>query len=159
MYLQEQRALTDSTISTCETLQQALVAASPRLSPPPMPIRAVLIHGTVTLLWVALFARAFVVDNVFAWSAGIVYVAYDTALLVFVFCQTLDLIRPKLPTPGARRTSIAVIVAAHNEASVLPITLAALNRPISGDAKPYRAVERAQHHHAHAAIPAPSPWW
>lgn len=107
-------------------LDKALAAASPRLSPPPTPMRAVLIHGAVTLVWIVLFARAFVVDSVFAWSAGIAYVAYDTLLLVFVFWQTLDLLRPKTTGPVVRPVSIAVIVAAHNEAGVLPVTLAAL---------------------------------
>jgi len=77
-------------------------------------------------LWVLLFARAFVVDNVFAWSAGIVYVTYDTVLLLFVFWQTLAMLKPvPAPAPFERR-SLGVIVAAHNEARVLPLTLAAL---------------------------------
>ena len=108
------------------TLTQALAAASPRLSPPKTPIRAVLIHGAVTLVWVLLFARAFVVDNVFAWSAGIAYVTYDTLLLGFVFWKTLALLRPPVQVAVTRRCSLAVIVAAHNEALVLPVTLAAL---------------------------------
>ena len=108
------------------TLNQALKAASPRLSPPPTPLRAVLIHGSVMAIWVLLFARAFVIDNVFAWSAGIVYVTYDTALLLFVFWQTLALLKPKAAPAAYERRSLGVIVAAHNEADVLPMTLAAL---------------------------------
>ena len=108
------------------TLNQALKAASPRLSPPPPPLRAVLIHGSVMAIWVLLFARAFVIDNVFAWSAGIVYVTYDTALLLFVFWQTLALLKPKAAPAAYERRSLGVIVAAHNEADVLPMTLAAL---------------------------------
>ena len=107
------------------TLNQALKVASPRLSPPPTPLRAVLIHGSVMAIWVLLFARAFVIDNVFAWSAGIVYVTYDTALLLFVFWQTLALLKPAATGAPSARRSIGVIVAAHNEANVLPMTLAA----------------------------------
>ena len=108
------------------SLDQALAASSPRLSPPRTPPRAILIHGAVTLLWLLLFARAFVVDNVFAWSAGIAYVAYDTLLLGFVFWKTLPLMRPQPELPLGQRCSIGVIVAAHNEAGVLPATIAAL---------------------------------
>jgi cellulose synthase/poly-beta-1,6-N-acetylglucosamine synthase-like glycosyltransferase len=110
------------------TLDQALRAASPRLTPVPTPVRSLLIHGAVFTLWLALFARAFVLDGVFAWSTGIVYVAYDTALLLFVFVQTLSLLRPApAPTPHRRPIKVGVIVAAHNEAAVLPVTLAALD--------------------------------
>ena len=108
-------------------LQAALIAASPRLSPPPTPWASLLIHGAIALLWALLFARAFVLDGLFAWSIGIVYVGYDTALLAFVFWQTLALAR-RLP-PGRRRearVSLGVVVAAHNEAAVLPVTLAAI---------------------------------
>ena len=108
------------------TLAQALARASPRLSPPPTPVRAMLIHGAVFALWILLFARAFVPDNVFAWSAGIVYVSYDTILLAFVFWQTLPLRRRPATASPASHVSLGVIVAAHNEASILPVTLAAL---------------------------------
>jgi cellulose synthase/poly-beta-1,6-N-acetylglucosamine synthase-like glycosyltransferase len=109
------------------TLDQALRAASPRLTPVRTPVRSLLIHGAVFCLWLILFARAFVLDGVFAWSAGIVYIAYDTALLLFVFVQTLGLLRrPAAPAQSGRRITVGVIVAAHNEAAVLPITLAAL---------------------------------
>ena len=81
-------------------------------------------------LWLFLFARAFVLHGLFAWSVGIVYVGYDTALLAFVAWHTFQLSR----TLGAGRAepatplSLSVIVAAHDEAAVLPTTLAALFR-------------------------------
>ena len=65
--------------------------------------------------------------GVFAWSAGIVYILYDALLLVFVFARTLPLgrapatIGATLPLPAA-----TVIVAAHNEAGSLGVTIAAL---------------------------------
>jgi cellulose synthase/poly-beta-1,6-N-acetylglucosamine synthase-like glycosyltransferase len=64
----------------------------------------------------------------FAWSIGIVYVSYDTALLGFVFWRTLELTKCHRATAqdGASAVSLGVIVAAHNEAAVLPVTLAAL---------------------------------
>ena len=36
-------------------------------------------HGFATLPWFLLFARAFGSGSVFAWSIGLVYIAYDTA--------------------------------------------------------------------------------
>jgi len=108
-------------------LTSAFAAASPRHSHPPTPLRSNLIHGAVGVLWVLLFARAFFLNGVFAWSAGIIYVLYDSALLVFVFWNTLSLLRrPVVDTSPPRQVSLGVIVAAHNEATVLPVTLAAL---------------------------------
>ena len=119
------------------SLELSLKAASPRYSPPPTPVRAMIIHGSVMMLWGVLFVMAFRYNGVLAWSTGIAYVVYDTVLLMFVFWQTLQLAR--LP-PGlldvshaarqsdapATRATLGVIVAAHNEAAVLPITLGAL---------------------------------
>ena len=112
-------------------LRQARHAASPRYAPPPTPLRAVLIHGGITLLWILLFLRAFGAETVFAWSIGVAYIGYDTALLLFVFVQTLPLLRSARPAAVATgqqapARSLGVIVAAHNEAAVLRQTLAAL---------------------------------
>jgi glycosyltransferase involved in cell wall biosynthesis len=126
------------------SLLLSLKAASPRYSPPPTPLRSVLIHGSMVLLWGWLFAMAFRYTGVWAWSTGIAYVTYDTVLLVFVFWQTLGLAgrvgsMAALPFGDAGQTrqvspanqvslgaTLGVIVAAHNEAAVLPVTLAAL---------------------------------
>ena len=112
------------------SLDLILKKISPRYSPPPTPWRSTLIHGSVVVLWVVLFVMAFKITGVLAWSTGIAYVTYDTVLLVFVFCQTLTLAVRRLPSPETvsppRRVSLGVVVAAHNEAAVLPLTLAAL---------------------------------
>jgi cellulose synthase/poly-beta-1,6-N-acetylglucosamine synthase-like glycosyltransferase/protein-S-isoprenylcysteine O-methyltransferase Ste14 len=115
-------------IPTSGELQHALHAASPRLTPPPTPLMSILIHGGIALLWVLLFARAFVLNGLLAWSVGVVYVSYDTALLAFVFWQTFGLAKTaaKPRSAGAAPVTLGVIVAAHNEAAVLPLTLAAL---------------------------------
>jgi len=105
------------------------VAASPRLSPPATPLRSWLIHGGVLVLWALLFAMAFRVGNVRAWSVGVAYVLYDTVLLLFVGWKTLPILRARPATPeagGTQRDTLGVIVASHNEAAVLPVTLAAL---------------------------------
>ncbi|WP_158815127.1 glycosyltransferase [Methylocapsa sp. S129] len=105
------------------SLTTAFSVASPR----PMPVASLLIHGFVIVLWVALFTRAFAFDGLFAWSIGIAYAGYDTFLLAFVAWQTLPLIRPsRAIDAAARRPTLGVVIAAHNEARSLPVTLAAL---------------------------------
>lgn len=109
-----------------DVLSPALAAASPRLNPPPTPPRALLIHGAVILLWLLLVAGAFRLGGVLAWSVGIAYIAYDTLLQGFTAWQLRALARPTPPPAAPARARLGVIVAAHNEAGVLPATLAAL---------------------------------
>ena len=92
---------------------------------------SVLIHGAALLAWIALFVVSFAVGGVLAWSVGIVYIAYDTLLQAFVGWKTWSLLRPAsrgVATAHAEGSAVtvAVIVAAHDEAKVLPATLAAL---------------------------------
>ena len=125
------RAVTEQVSMAAAAIEQDLAAirqaTSPRYAPPPTPLRSRLIHGAALLVWALLFARAFGGGGLFAWSAGLAYIGYDTILLAFVFWQTLKLLRPATPPVVAGTApSAAIIVAAHNEASVLPVTLAAL---------------------------------
>ena len=114
-------------------LGEVLAAQSPRRSPPPTPWASTAIHGAVIGLWAVLLAAPFGLHGVWVWggggggSAGLVYVTYDTLLLVFTFWQTLPLVsRARPAVAGADRVSLAVIVAARDEALVLPVTLEAL---------------------------------
>ncbi len=109
-------------------LAEVLTAQSPRRSPPPTPFASRAIHAGVLVLWALLLAAPFGLHGVFVWSAGLLYVAYDTLLLVFTFCLTLPLLASRRPKAGTTtgKVSLAVIVAAKNEALVLPATLAAL---------------------------------
>ncbi len=109
-----------------DTLATTLRATSPRYTRPVTPWRAMLIHGGVIALWIVLFARAFGAGGVLAWSVGLAYIGYDTALLLFVFVQTLPLRRPIIAPPPGRPATLAVIIAARNEAPGLPGTLDAL---------------------------------
>jgi cellulose synthase/poly-beta-1,6-N-acetylglucosamine synthase-like glycosyltransferase len=131
--------LTDFAAILKRTLEQALALASPRIVPRPTTLLSTLIHLGVVALWLLLFARAFFLQGVVAWSTGIAYVVYDTLLLAFVTLKTLPLMRPLKPLDPAsdRRDlpSMGVIVASHNEASVLPVTLAALLRQTHGPAQ------------------------
>ena len=102
---------------------------SPRWSAPPTPRLSILIHGAVLAVWIGLFANAFFGRGIAGWSIGIVYIGYDTALLIFTFLQCWRLRRPQTPlppVPAASRLSVGVIVAAYNEAGVLASTIAAL---------------------------------
>jgi cellulose synthase/poly-beta-1,6-N-acetylglucosamine synthase-like glycosyltransferase len=110
-----------------EALEARLRTLSPRRSPPPTPWPSWVIHGATLVLWILLLAAPFGLRGVFVWSAGIVYAGYDTVLLVFTFVATLAILRPPPPAPSqGRRPSLAVLVAARNEAAVLPATLKAL---------------------------------
>ena len=110
-----------------QDLERAFAAASPRVAPAATPWPSLAIHGGAALLFVLLAARAFAGSNLAAWSAGFAYLLYDTALIAIVFRQTLPLLRPTVATRlGGVRPTLGVIVAAHDEAAVLPITLRAL---------------------------------
>jgi cellulose synthase/poly-beta-1,6-N-acetylglucosamine synthase-like glycosyltransferase len=109
-----------------DPLTPARTRASSRLSPPPTPWRSVAIHAAVFLAWVALFVLAFVQGGVLAWSVGIAYIAYDTLLQAFVGWHTWRLLRPPQHAMAGARCSVGLVVAARNEAKVLPATIAAL---------------------------------
>ncbi|HEV3105944.1 MAG TPA: glycosyltransferase family 2 protein, partial [Trinickia sp.] len=101
--------------------------ASPRVSPRGTPVASALIHGSVLMLWVVLFARAFLFRGVLAWSVGIAYVLYDTMLLAFVAFKSLPLLKPAAQGPrNVQLPTLGVVVAAYNEAAVLPVTLRGL---------------------------------
>jgi cellulose synthase/poly-beta-1,6-N-acetylglucosamine synthase-like glycosyltransferase len=93
-----------------------------------MPPASMLIHGGVLVLWAVLFARAFSLQGVAAWSVGIAYVVYDTLLLAFVTFQALPLLKPSRNKAGSGATmpTLGVVVAAYNEAAVLSVTLKSL---------------------------------
>jgi cellulose synthase/poly-beta-1,6-N-acetylglucosamine synthase-like glycosyltransferase len=112
-------------------LHAAFVAASPRLTRRAVPLFSVAIYVVIVALWIGLFARAFHANNILAWSSGAIYIAYDSALLVIVAMLTwplLKLFRSKKPVKplGGERPTLGVLIAAHNEATVLPETLRSL---------------------------------
>lgn len=114
-----------------DPLALALMESSPRLRPSATPLPSLLIHGGVLVLWLLLILAAFRLGGVFAWSVGVAYIVYDTALLMFVSWQLRHLARTSAqpPTPAVdARVSLGVIVAAYNEAAALPLTLDALLR-------------------------------
>ncbi|VVD73035.1 glycosyltransferase family 2 protein [Pandoraea soli] len=122
------------TTGKASRLEVARELHSPRFTRPPTPLASWLVHTGVAALWCLLFAQAFFLKGVFAWGTGVAYVAYDTVLLAFVFWQAWRLMRPDpdetSPEAGhdaaAVRLTLGVVVAAHNEAAALPVTLRAL---------------------------------
>lgn len=107
-------------------MASALHATSSRLSPPPTPWPSVAIHAAAFIVWIVLFAMTFGHGGLIAWSVGIAYIGYDILLQGFVGWHTRDLLRPRPAAAAGARPTLGVIVAAHNEAAVLPATLAAL---------------------------------
>jgi cellulose synthase/poly-beta-1,6-N-acetylglucosamine synthase-like glycosyltransferase len=102
---------------------------SPRLEPRPVPLVSRLIGALSPLLLIALIAQAFLRGGIATWSVGIAYILYDTALLAFTAWNILPLRHgpPALPAAPAFRpnpgVTLGVIIAAHNEAAVLGITI------------------------------------
>ena len=80
----------------------------------------------VFALWVTLFLLAFGRGGLLARAVGLAYLGYDAALQVFTGWQIRRMDRPAPPVAATDRETLAVIIAARNEAAVLPDTLAAL---------------------------------
>ncbi len=109
-------------------LELTLRDFSPRYSRRPTPFLSALLYFAVLTLWVVAIAGAGLFSGIFAWTAGLVYVAYDTGLLIHVALKTAFIMRQQ-PRPSAvsqRRPSIAVLIAARNEVNSLERTLNAL---------------------------------
>lgn len=110
-----------------DSIERAFAAHSPRLAPRPVSLgsRAVSLVGP--LVFVVLTAQVFFRLGLLAWAVGIAYVVYDTFLLAFTALQILPLRRPpQAPAPlpvGVAAPTVGVIVAAHNEAAVLGVTI------------------------------------
>lgn len=109
------------------SLEARFNAFSPRLNRPPFTAASIVLHGGALLALVTLTAEAWGQTGIFAWSVGLVYLAYDTLLLLFVGVQSLPLRRfiPP-PSPAGAPPTLAVLIAAHNEAPVLETTIRAL---------------------------------
>ncbi len=107
----------------------AFEVQSPRLSPRPVPLASRLIGLIAPLLFVALTAQAFYRTGVAGWAVGIIYIAYDTALLGFTAWAIWPLRhpggsrQPALAVESGSVPTLAVIIAAHDEAPVLGITI------------------------------------
>lgn len=109
-----------------KTLERAFAVNSPRLSPRGAAVAGWLIQFGVIALWVALFAQVFLRVGAGMWSVGIAYIAYDTALLAFVLSHTLPMLRAAPAVTTTTLPTLSVLIAAYNEAAVLPTTVRGL---------------------------------
>ena len=109
-------------------MYRSLIAESPRFTPRPVPLMAYLIAGAGVVLFAATIAQVFVGGGLWGWSVGLVYIAYDTVLLAFTAAHIGRLARPLPPAPAIvdAAPTLAVVIAAHNEAAVLEVTIAHL---------------------------------
>ena len=121
-------------------LETALAKASPRITPRPMPVVSFLIYSGVLGLWLVLFARAFWLDNAFAWSVGVIYILYDSSLMALVGSLTWPLARDigsAAPLQlSSTRPTLGVIIAGPRRSPYLAADLdGALrtNRPAGSD--------------------------
>jgi cellulose synthase/poly-beta-1,6-N-acetylglucosamine synthase-like glycosyltransferase len=107
-------------------LESAFAVNSPRLTSRGAALPGWAIHIGVFALWVALFAQVFLRVGAGLWSVGIAYIAYDTLLLAFVMWRTLPLRHAAQRQSTSGGPTLGVLIAAYNEAPVLPKTLRAL---------------------------------
>jgi len=69
-------------------INAALHRISPRYTHPAVAMRSWLIYGAVFGLWVTVTIAAWFAQGIFAWTVGLLYVGYDTWLLVYVARKT-----------------------------------------------------------------------
>lgn len=81
-------------------------------------------YAVLLLQCLGILFSGFFLDDIWAWSLGLLYVAYDTSLLIFIFYKTFRL-QPQLGVQTAL-PSIGVIIPARNEASIISACLDAL---------------------------------
>ncbi|MES2098102.1 MAG: glycosyltransferase [Pseudomonadota bacterium] len=110
--------------TAADALAQTFAERSPRLNPHRVRWSSRAITVLVYAAFVALVGQAFLRQGLLVWSVGIVYILYDTALLIFTAIQIWPLRHGAgVPVPSDLRPGLAVIVAARNEAAVLDVTI------------------------------------
>ena len=84
----------------------------------------------VLFILIGLTLNAIFGSGPFSWGVGFLYIGYDTALLFFVSLQMIRVIRAEktaLPASPTSRPTLAVLIPARNEATVLKQCLDALD--------------------------------
>jgi cellulose synthase/poly-beta-1,6-N-acetylglucosamine synthase-like glycosyltransferase len=93
-----------------------------------IPWGEVLFAGALCL-WISSFFAPWSLPGPARWSAGLLYIAYDTWLILYVAFSLRDRSDNRKCVPigsDSRRPSVSVIISARNEVAVLPATLDAL---------------------------------
>jgi len=127
-------------LEPCEGAAQEIAATlrrvSPRFTKPRVSWRSVLIYGAVVALWIAVTIAAWFAQGVFAWTVGLLYVIYDTWLLVHIARKTAFIHGQRAAPAAALATDsgprLGIVIAAFNEAPALPSTLDALLPELAG---------------------------
>jgi cellulose synthase/poly-beta-1,6-N-acetylglucosamine synthase-like glycosyltransferase/cytochrome b561 len=91
-------------------------------------LRAPLIFGAIAAFWVGSLSGVFAFTGLARWSVGLLYVAYDTWLIIYVASELSrhsKRARSAVQNPAALQ-SVAVLISARNEAAALNATLDAL---------------------------------
>jgi cellulose synthase/poly-beta-1,6-N-acetylglucosamine synthase-like glycosyltransferase len=97
---------------------------SPRLQPRAVPLASRAINLGAMALFLTLIGQAFVQQGIGAWSVGIVYIVYDSCLLAFTAWHIRSLgSGGQAPALAVPRPTLTAIVAAHDEAAVLGVTI------------------------------------
>lgn len=117
------------------SLDRTFDMLSPRVRPRGATVASIAINGAAMSVFLLLIAQIFGRRDLGMWSIGVVYILYDTALLIFTAWNIRQLGRDGPPTldPCQPRPRLGVIVAAYNEASVLGVTV---SRLMAQDAPP-----------------------
>ncbi len=108
---------------TTTPLAATFANESPRLNPRHVPLISNVIGVGAIIVFLALLAQAFFRQGLAGWSVGLVYIFYDTCLLLFTAWQMRALLRPAPHAQTMARPTLGVIIAAHNEERALPVTI------------------------------------
>jgi cellulose synthase/poly-beta-1,6-N-acetylglucosamine synthase-like glycosyltransferase len=86
-------------------ISAALRRVSPRFTHPRIAVRSVVIYAAVLGVWIAVTTAAWFARGLAAWSVGLLYVLYDTWLLIYVARKTYYILRAaplrESPVPAA----------------------------------------------------------
>lgn len=109
--------------SPATPLEAALRRHSPRLNPRPANRLGAGVFLVAAVFWIVAVVAAFRGDGLLAFSVGVISIIYDFLQLSFVAIEVRKLfnVAPRLGAPPP--LTLAVIVAAYNEAGALPATL------------------------------------
>ena len=83
------------------TLRARRAANTPELTLGETPLASLVIHGLIALGLLAALMRAIWANDVFAWSVGLAWLAYDTAQTVFFILQSRHITAPQPGQGGA----------------------------------------------------------
>ena len=92
-------------------------------------LRWPLLFGTVLGLLIFSLYAGFAFRGAAAWLVGLIYISYDSALLLFMVGSSQWAVRRQereRPDAPARRPAVTVLICARNERLVLPACLKAL---------------------------------